>query len=136
MTTGRINQGASLELGSAVRVLDRAPRGSRAARSGDATTNDDGTNEPRQPRACNAFRSLVAIAESTSHERVSFQPPVIEMPVGDTFYLSSLHFARASSLKEKIVVAQETIHITSQLYFCSNGQDYAFVRKLCDGDSP
>lgn len=89
MTTGRINQGASLELGSAVRVLARAPRGSRAARSGDATTNDDGTNEARQPLACNAFRSLVAIAESTLHERVSFQPPVIEMPVGDTFYLSS-----------------------------------------------
>lgn len=51
--------------------------------------------------------------ERVAQERVSFQPPVIEMPVGDTFFLLSPFRARVFSRREKIVVVRETLrHFT------------------------
>lgn len=102
MTTGRINQGASLELGSAVRALARPTRRDNRAR---ATRFVLSLPSPR--------------ARRTSVCR--FKPPVIEMPVGDTF--SPLAFSRLLSKRRSSCIAR----YNKPTLFGSNGQDY----KIC-----
>lgn len=109
MTTGRINQGASLELGSAVRALARPTRRDNRAR---ATRFVLSLPSPRTRR--------------TSVCR--FKPPVIEMPVGDTF--SPLAFSRARLLSKRrssCIGTSCTLRQDTSSLFGSNGQDY----KIC-----